>query len=282
MRTCVRVVVVAAAFLAPAALGQEAKREPHIGYLYPAGGQAGATLEVIAGGQNLRGANGDVCASGDGIRATAVEYYRPIRNLNGDERKEIARRMALARDKRLAEQKNRTATAVPAAETDTSDEASAAPPGGEEPVKLPGHPLLDRIDGMSLRELAHLQHLLANFSKKQLNPQIAEMVRIEVRIEPGARPGPREIRLQTAGGLTNPMVFEVNTLPEVQELEPNDPRPGARAEKIRPLELPVLLNGQILPGDVDRFALRCHGGQSLVIETHARSLAPYLADAVPG
>ena len=142
MRTCVRVVVVAAAFLAPAALGQEAKREPHIGYLYPAGGQAGATLEVIAGGQNLRGANGDVCASGDGIRATAVEYYRPIRNLNGDERKEIARRMALARDKRLAEQKNRTATAVPAAETDTSDEASAAPPGGEEPVKLPGHPLL--------------------------------------------------------------------------------------------------------------------------------------------
>jgi len=282
MRTCVRVVVVAAAFLAPAALGQEAKREPHIGYLYPAGGQAGATLEVIAGGQNLRGANGDVCASGDGIRATAVEYYRPIRNLNGDERKEIARRMALARDKRLAEQKNRTATAVPAAETDTSDEASAAPPGGEEPVKLPGHPLLDRIDGMSLRELAHLQHLLANFSKKQLNPQIAEMVRIEVRIEPGARPGPREIRLQTAGGLTNPMVFEVNTLPEVQELEPNDPRPGARAEKTRPLELPVLLNGQILPGDVDRFALRCRGGQSLVIETHARSLAPYLADAVPG
>ncbi len=282
MRTFVRVVVVAAAFLAPAALGQEAKRAPHIGYLYPAGGQAGATLEVIAGGQNLRGANGDVCVSGDGVRAAAVEYYRPIRNLKGEERREIARRMALARDQRLAEQKNRSTAAAPAAETDKSGEASTAPTGGEEPVKLPGHPLLDRIDGMSLRELAHLQHLLANFSKKQLNPQIAEMVRIEVHIEPGARPGPREIRLQTAGGLTNPMVFEVNTLAEVQELEPNDPRPGAKAVKIRPLELPVLLNGQILPGDVDRFALQCRGGQSLVIETHARSLAPYLADAVPG
>lgn len=37
-----------------------------------------------------------------------------------------------------------------------------------------------------------------------------------------------------------------------------------------------------MPGDVDRFRFRARKGQQLVIETHARSLIPYLADAVPG
>ncbi len=36
------------------------------------------------------------------------------------------------------------------------------------------------------------------------------------------------------------------------------------------------------PGDVDRFRFRAKEGQQLVIETEARSLIPYLADAVPG
>ena len=37
-----------------------------------------------------------------------------------------------------------------------------------------------------------------------------------------------------------------------------------------------------MPGDVDRFRFTAEKGQKLVIETHARSLIPYLSDAVPG
>ena len=44
----------------------------------------------------------------------------------------------------------------------------------------------------------------------------------------------------------------------------------------------MVINGQIMPGDVDRFRFRAKTGQKLVIETQARSLIPYLADAVPG
>ena len=45
----------------------------------------------------------------------------------------------------------------------------------------------------------------------------------------------------------------------------------------------MLLNGQIMPGDVDRFRFRARQGQQLVIETPAPGdLIPYLADAVPG
>jgi hypothetical protein len=87
------------------------------------------------------------------------------------------------------------------------------------------------------------------------------------------------------------MVFQVGLLPEIRELEPNNrqayPVPPNLARlrnlpKERALELPVLLNGQIMPGDVDRFRFRAIKGQQLVIEAHARSLIPYLADAVPG
>jgi len=87
------------------------------------------------------------------------------------------------------------------------------------------------------------------------------------------------------------MVFQVGLLPEIRELEPNNRQaypvlPNLskvlNLPKEKPLELPVLLNGQIMPGDVDRFRFRAEQGQQLVIETQARSLIPYLADAVPG
>ncbi len=37
-----------------------------------------------------------------------------------------------------------------------------------------------------------------------------------------------------------------------------------------------------MPGDVDRFCFHAEQGRQLVMEVQARSLIPYLADAVPG
>ena len=120
---------------------------------------------------------------------------------------------------------------------------------------------------------------------KQLNRQLAESVLIEVTIDPSAKPGNRELRIATRTGLTNPMIFQVGNLPEVRELEPNNkqayqkPFNIAGLAKEKPLELPVVLNGQIMPGDIDRFRFTAKKRQKLVIETHARSLIPYLSDA---
>ena len=44
----------------------------------------------------------------------------------------------------------------------------------------------------------------------------------------------------------------------------------------------MVLNGQIMPGDVDRFAFKARKGKRLVAAASARDLIPYLADAVPG
>ena len=78
------------------------------------------------------------------------------------------------------------------------------------------------------------------------------------------------------------MRFQVGALPETCELEPNNPGIYTSQSPDPPLDMPVVLNGQIKPGDIDRFRLRAKRGQQLVIETRARQLVPYLADAVPG
>src|SRR6185369_8616806 len=50
---------------------------PHIGYVYPAGGQQGSAFQVVAGGQFLNGAS-NAFVSGDGVQVAVVEYNRPM------------------------------------------------------------------------------------------------------------------------------------------------------------------------------------------------------------
>jgi hypothetical protein len=293
-----RLMFAALALCAAPAWGQLNVAEPHIGYLYPGGGQQGSVVRITAGGQFLRGAT-NVYVSGEGVRASVVQYIRPIRNLQKEQRELLQRRLKEVREKRLAELSGKSSgLSVP--EKKASGKKGADKPkvskkkgaANTEEVKLPDHPLLYDLENKSLRELAHIREVLF-FSRKKLqqNRQIAEMVLIEVNIDPNAAPGNRELRIGTRTGLTNPMVFQVGLLPEIRELEPNNEKAypdllnlpkSVKVPKEKPLELPVLLNGQIMPGDVDRFRFRAHQGQQLVIETQARGLIPYLADAVPG
>ena len=103
------------------------------------------------------------------------------------------------------------------------------------------------------------------------------------------------MRLQTANGLSNPLVFHVGQLPEVSEkaASPVDGirnRASARKNQLArneasqkvDISLPTVLNGQITPGDVDSYRFAARRGQQLVAVVHARRLIPYLADAVPG
>lgn len=269
--------------------GQSNTREPRIGYLYPAGGQQGTVFQITAGGQYLNGVQ-DVHISGKGVHGSIVKYIRPLRNIQKEQRELIQTKLKEVRDMRLAElpggrsrsDSSREKAAKKNAKNDTDTEK----------VEMPDHPLLYDLEDKSLRELAHISSVLFfPRNKLQMNRQLAEMVLIEIKIDPNAEQGSRELRLITKAGLTNPVVFQVGALPEIRELEPNNrqayqvPPNMARIRNLpreKALTLPVMLNGQIMPGDVDRFRFRAIKGQQLVIEVHARSLIPYLADAVPG
>jgi len=316
------------------AWGQSNKREPHIGYLYPGGGQQDSVVQITAGGQFLTGAT-NVYVSGEGVRASVIRYIRPLRNLQKEQRVLLQKRLKEVRQKRLAElsgkgsgrsvpekkasgkkaadkprvskkengaKKKNVSTKETTAKTEEVKlpehpllydlENKSLRAAKTEEVKLPEHPLLYDLENKSLRELAHITNVIFfPRNKRQLNRQLAESVLIEVTIEPDAAPGNRELRIGTKTGLTNPMVFQVGQFPEIRELEPNNRKAytempnlpkGTKVPKDKPIELPALLNGQIMPGDVDRFRFRAQQGQQLVIETQARSLIPYLADAVPG
>lgn len=269
---------------AVAAWSQPASPDPHLGYLYPAGCRDGSTVLVTAGGQALRGVSG-VHVSGDGVRARVVKYFPPVFNIDPEQRRELQTRLLAAWRNQVSRLPGGGRGLMPPAlrrSSMTMAEGSPAPPatGGAPPFE---HPLLWGLEDKDLREL---QHIIYNLrfprSKRQLNLQIGETVLVEIDVERGVEPGDRELRLITPLGLTNPMTFQVGGVEEYRELEPNDPGVERRLPPPTPSELPVVFNGQVLPGDVDRFSFRAEAGQWLVIEARARRLIPYLADAVPG
>jgi hypothetical protein len=282
-------VLLVAAACAVDARAQAGQRAPHIGYLYPGGGRQGTTVRVMVGGQFLRGAQ-DVHLSGEGVRGEVIKHYPPLRNLDADQRREFLRRLIANTQQRWAElhEAGRVDERLPWEQLARGlpirrQLAQQREKGAEESeVKLPDHPMINDLRDRSLRELLHIWHGLRDFRKRQLNVQIGETVLIELTIDRDAPLAERELRLRTRLGLTNPMVFQVSAVSEVKELEPNgaadfDPLPDEP-----PAKLPVVFNGQIMPGDIDRFRFEAEKGQPLVIAAHAKRLVPYLADAVPG
>ncbi|MBI4557537.1 MAG: hypothetical protein HY706_08140 [Candidatus Hydrogenedentes bacterium] len=285
MKVSPKILLAILTLLVAGAWAESKERSPHLGYLYPAGGQQGTVVEITAGGQFLRGVN-RVYVSGEGVRASVIQYYRPVRFLAQDRVQALRSRLQELWKKRLAELPLELQKSMPLRNDVLPDGLADPGPTPMSEVDLPEHPLLRGLDNMSLRQLAHVRHELLKFRKKQPNPQLEETVLIAVTVEPTATPGDRELRLLTPAGLTNPMRFQVGLLPEVSELEPNGPVAFAPGPKGPPpdaaLASPVVINGQIMPGDVDRFRFQARRGQDIVVETQARRLVPYLADAVPG
>lgn len=188
--------------------GQPNARAPHIGYLYPAGGQRGTEITVTAGGQNLRGGR-QVHISGTGVRAEVLQFCPPLLNLGAEERMEIQRRFReafitkieeltgkpLADLREKAADKSKSSDAKP---TEKSKDAAASQTP-EATLKIPEHPLLDNLDKRSLRELVNIRmSLFPDRNKLQMNRQIAEGVQLKITIAPDAEPGSRELRIQTA------------------------------------------------------------------------------------
>lgn len=232
-----------------------AQRTPRIACVFPAGASPGQTFTLKFAGQFLDGVNG-LEVTGGGIEARLIEHQKPL----------SGRELNLFRDRVRDLQ-----AALRAAES------------GADKIIVRSETDTNRVETLSRaaaeKELAELRHKLANpKNRSRENPQLAEDVWLEVRVAPDAAPGERQVRLRTALGLSNPLVFHVSPWPEVLEKEPNDKSTNATPA----VRLPAVLNGQIQPGDVDRFRLRLRGGTRLVAVAQARELVPYLADAVPG
>jgi len=103
-------------------------------------------------------------------------------------------------------------------------------------------------------------------------------VRVSITVAPDAPLGERDLRIITPGGASNHLRFFVGSLPELNEVEPNNE--FAKAQQIA--SLPVLINGQVLPTDRDLFRFAAKAGQVIVCAVEARKILPYISDTVPG
>jgi len=239
-------------FVAPGAPAQVAPKESHIGYVYPAGGRQGTAVEATVGGQHLDGVS-EVIVSGEGVKVTVLKHTKPLTQKKMNELRQKLQQV----ERRLKAQKTKRGKG---GKVDSFDKIARAL--GASPEELKAY--------------AEIRKKLAD-PKRQPNPQIAETVTVQIDSDSDALPGDRELRLVTKAGLTNPVRFRVGQLAEHHETEPNDKSAGSGT-----VVPPFILNGQIMPGDVDRFSFRATKGMRLVMAARAQALIPYLADAVPG
>ncbi len=221
---------------------------PHVGYVFPAGGRQGTTVEITVGGQYL-GNVAQAYISGDGAKVAVVPHEKPMTQKEFNQ----------LRDKATELRK-----------------------------KLP--------DPDAKKQLVEIRKQLAAFLRRPSSPAIAESVPLRITLAADAAPGPRELRLETPTGLSNPLAFIVGQLPESVKQTPTDtedlaqlralragaPPPGLAAAPPMSVTLPVTVNGQILPSGADRYRFAALKGRHVVIAVQARDLIPYIADAVPG
>ncbi|MCX7825375.1 MAG: PPC domain-containing protein [Verrucomicrobiae bacterium] len=229
------------------AFAAEAQQRPYIGFVYPAGGKQGATFQIKIGGQYLEGVNG-VYVSGEGVEAKVLEYNK---QLNPQE-------VMLLREQ-------------------LNDLKKGSSGKSEETQAL----------------ITKLEKRLAEYVQEPANAAVANTLIAEVRIAGDAKPGDREIRVETPRGLSNPLVFNIGQLPEYTAPPlPTSPKQvlGKEGDSLRRrtlrdvvnIKVPCIINGQIFSGCVDRYRFQAKKGQHIVIFALARTLVPYIADAVPG
>jgi hypothetical protein len=239
-----------------------AQRAPHLAYVYPAGGRSGTTFQCVVGGQALATVS-NVFFSGTGIDAAFVELNRPTNQKEFNSLRD--------RFRQLQERFQATRRGNPGTNTWT------------------------RADAAELEQVR--AKLLKNPPNRSANPAMVDVVTMRVSITTNALPGQYEFRLSGSNGLSNPLRFYVGRLDEVTKptAKPANPdldrflanlsgRPvptGTPKYECR-VALPAVLNGQIMPGGVDRYRFAANHGQQLILAVSARQLMPYLADAVPG
>jgi hypothetical protein len=257
--------------LALAPLLAPAQERPRIGYVFPAGGRQGTTFLVAVGGQFLGSWKGDyqidVLQAHFSGGGIQTTLRKDIRPLNSQEAQVLQDKHDQLRKK------------------------------GSKEVE-------------TLKELFEIQRKLtrarSEFMRRETQPALADSVTVEITLAPDAKPGRRELRVETPRGLSSPLAFYVGQLPEFRGKEPEaafDPRDFLEGQTRlpprpeTPITLPAVANGQILPrepdmlwpspdrftpGAADRFRFEARKGQQLVIAAAARELIPYLPDAVPG
>lgn len=262
-----------------------AQQRPYIGYVYPAGGQQGTTFSVRVGGQAIDDTQG-VLVTGKGISAKLAENYRRLNNQEMqllNEQLSVLKRSTMSKAAREMVAEENPAMMMMADDSSNPMDAQAGDEARKKPSTNSVQDLIKKIEDRTFEFVA--------------NPacaSISSIMILEVTISPDAEPGPRELRLLTSRGVSNPLPFYAGDTPELSKKpmrtaskqilgkEAQALRRRDAEDSLEKITLPCTVNGQIGSGEVNRYTFQAREGQKLVINTLARQLVPFIADAVPG
>ena len=290
--------VLAMALLLAMASAATAQTGPYIGYIYPAGGQQGATVRIKLGGQNLDGARA-IVVSGKGVSGKVLQVLRKL----GPQDMTLLREQMDILSKKVSKKDWDALAQV----TDASD------PNADSDIGMVSQETLSRLASLGLAPtgpsikvetlaidpqivdiVTKIRTRLAEYVQRPASAAIASIVAAEITFAADAPPGKREVRIVCDRGVSNPLVFHVGLVPEasrppmltgeVQVLgkEALALRRQRHNDTERKITVPCTVNGQIGSAEVHRYRFTAQKGQRLVISTSARELVPFIADAVPG
>ena len=285
-----------------AACGQQ--NSPHTAFVYPAGGRLGSTFEIIVGGQFLDGAK-QAFFAGDGVKAEITGFSKPLSQKELDEFRAQLKELEQSHSNAPVSAKPAPSpqpTKPPAGTAANKPEftatpASAVTPPAKDALPEPQKPHIPTPRTPEDRKrAADLHKKIDATMRMRAAPALSQSVQLRVTVDAHAAPGNHELRVLTNQGLTNPLNFLVDRFPETTrpfQLVPLSLAAGgglplsaqAHVEASEaPLEiaLPAIVNGQMMPGSMDRYRFHAEKGQKIVINAMTRALIPYMSDAVPG
>ena len=216
--------------------GAQQSRDPDLSYAYPAGGKRGTALDITVGGQHLDGITTGM-VTGTGVVVTVTGIVKPMNGKRFDEFRA-------------------------AIDTRRKEMMDTMKPGKEREEKAADMVQMLQEAGAPEDEirLFRVTQAQRNNPKRQPNSQLAETVTLHLDIAPDAAKGPRTLRLFGKNGITNPLSILVGDLPELCKPGATETPPASPPV----IQFPVILNGQILPGQTDRFVFHAVRGERLV------------------
>ena len=232
---------------------------PYVGYLYPAGISRNSRVRVVIGGQKLNGITG-ASVSGKGIKVTKITSVRYFPHPDNEQRKYLQQWIR---------------------KIESGD--TSAPPVPETAVNWRKHPWWQILD-----QLPHLEfelvkrNLYIRKNSLQDNPSLRQLLIIDLEAAADAEIGMHELVIwNRKGKVSAPKLFFVDALPHQAEGGFKIPQfPEKTPPKIE--KLPVILNGQIMPGETDSFQIFLSRGVRYAFRCYGRKFQPFIGDAVPG
>ena len=237
--------------------------DPYVGYIYPCGIQAGTTNRLIVGGQAFPRKGCEAVVSGEGVKVLSIQMVPYFPTLSAPQFRYLAKWLdGIAKG-------DRTAPPIP---TDPNARV-------EEWRSNSWWQVLGTLDPQKISIVERAMYIRRN--PLQTTPSLGQRLLVTVAAAPDAKPGAREFRVFGPNGMSAPRPFIVTAAPHEEEAlyaPPHRPLPPAPAVT----NLPCVLDGQIMPGQTDKWTLRLQKGRTITLRTVARELQPYIGDAVPG